>query len=471
MTTVGTAVDIYWGIGGEYGPFKEQQTGEWAGWPDFGQVMRYFREKAKFTPQEFAEMYQRSVTTDSHPIGERQVRRMELENQVPVNMNRRKLIARLLNIPPMLFGLATLEHVTLRPHPEEAGAALATGHTTLPKVVADTTTYQNNIRILVTMHYTSQIQGALDQINADIRDLDSLDSQARGDLQYHIRELLFSYHLLAAKVVRDQRNFRLSYYYANHAVRIAKATNDIDLIATALYTRGRTYLQWGRCGTLENGVFQVQPDKINKAIRDFEDAKKLVEGTEKMLHPQVVGLIDVHLSRAYAIRNLSQGKEVPALVFTLLEDAEEKADSQSITDPYERHLVTGSLTGFVKGEYHNNNAVALTIIGKPGAALEEIERLEGLRQGAIGKDLTRKQIWLDIVTADSYMGLGRFKEAAERAKRALISSRDINSVSNLAYVVDIHGRLLQTPYKDKPDVDELGDMLTETLTAGTEQDE
>ena len=47
MTTTYTGAGIYWGVGGEYGPFEEQQTGEWAGWPDFGQVLRHFREKSQ----------------------------------------------------------------------------------------------------------------------------------------------------------------------------------------------------------------------------------------------------------------------------------------------------------------------------------------------------------------------------------------------------------------------------------------
>lgn len=471
MRTERAEVPIYWGIGGEYGPFKEQQTGEWAGWPDFGEVMRYFRKKAKLEPMEFAAIYGKETKPNGSPISGRQVSRMELENEVPTDMNKRRLIVRLLNIPPMLFGLAILEDVRLQPHPQVARANLATGQTKLTKVRADTTKYHRNIRTFLTLHYTGHVQSSFDQINADIQDLESLESQTRGDLLYHIREILFSYHLLAAKVVVDQRNFSLSHHYANQAVRVAKATKDIDLIATALYTRGRTYIAWGRCGMLKRGVFQVQIDKIDKAIRDFEDAKKVPENTDRSLHPQIVGLIDTYLSRAYAIRNLSQGQDIPALVITLLDNAEENADRESIEDPYERHLVTGSLKGFVKGEYHNNRAISLTTIGQPGAALKQIETLESLRQGGIGKQFTRSQIWLDIVAADAYIGLEQFGKATERATRALVACQDINSVDNLACVVDIHGRLLTSSYKKEPDVDELGDMLRETLTDLIEQDQ
>ncbi len=465
------AVAIYWGSGGQYGPFDEQPEGEWAGWPDFGQVLRYFRKQAKLTAKGFGAIYGRSVNPDGSPISERQILRMELENQVPVDMNRRKLLARLLNIPPMLFGLAILEDVTLQPHPQAAGTVIATGQTTLQRVVVDTTKYQNNIHTFWMLHYSSQVQSALDQINADIRDLESLAVQAQGDLLYHIHELLFSYHLLAAKVVRDQRKFGLSHRHANQTVRVAKAMQDSDLIATALYTRGCTYLEWGMFGTLETGVFQVQLDKINAAIRDFENAKREPDKGGKALHPQLVGLIVVHLSRAYAILNISKGEKVPALAVTMLDDAENMADSQSIDDPYTRILVTGSRTGFIKGEYHSTRAAAFNAAKMPGAALKELNALKALQQGSFGKDLTRHHAWLDIISANAFMGLGEFKEATRRARNALAASQDINSITNLANIVDIHGRLLNSPYKTDAEVRELGDMLREVLTARIERND
>jgi hypothetical protein len=224
-------------------------------------------------------------------------------------------------------------------------------------------------------------------------------------------------------------------------------------------------------GKLARGVFQVQIDKINKAISNFEEAKKLTKDTEKILHPQLLGMIDMQLSRAYAIRSLNTGGKVPALALILLESAEDKADKESIDDPYERHLVTGSLVGLVKGEYHNNRARSLIIEGKPRAALKELTTLEGLRQGKIGKHFTRSQIYLDILAAEAHLGLEEHKEAIKRVKSALISSQDINSATNFARIVDMHGRLLQSPYKDNPNVKELGDMIHETITYNLEQEE
>ena len=177
------------------------------------------------------------------------------------------------------------------------------------------------------------------------------------------------------------------------------------------------------------------------------------------------------LSRAHTIRSLSTGGKVPTIALTLLDNAEENADCENIDDPYERHLITGSPIGFVKGEYHNSKARGLTIAERPGAALKELNTLERLRQGTIGKQFTRSQIWLDIVAADTFMGLEQYKEVTTRASRALGGCRDINSVAKLACIVDIHGRLLKSTYKNEPDVQELGDMLHETISNGIQQEE
>ena len=126
-------------------------------------------------------------------------------------------------------------------------------------------------------------------------------------------------------------------------------------------------------------------------------------------------------------------------------------------------IVTTSRIGFVRENYLNMRAASFNAAGMHGAALKEITKIEALREGTIGRHLTRSNIWLDIVASSTLLGIGQFDEAVVRAKKAFIVSRDINSVNNIANIVDIHGRLLRSPYKNESDVTELGDMLTETL--------
>ena len=93
----------YWGAGGQFGPFVAQEDG----WPNAGQVMRYFREKSDLTAKTFGKLYGKKIREDGKPICERWILEMELENKVPIDITRRRVIAQLLQIPPALFGLAS----------------------------------------------------------------------------------------------------------------------------------------------------------------------------------------------------------------------------------------------------------------------------------------------------------------------------------------------------------------------------
>jgi hypothetical protein len=458
----------YWGIGGQYGPFSEQKEGEWAGWPDFGQVLRYFRKRAGLTAKAFGVIYGKGVNPDGRPVSERQILRMELENQIPVDMTRRNLIARLLNIPPMLLGIASLEDVILQPHPQVANAKIARGQTSLQKVAVDTSTYQNNIRAFWTLHDTSQIQYSLLQIASYIQDLENLQLQTQGDLLYHIQELLFGYRLLASHVVRDQRQFNNSYIHANEAVQVAKAMQDKDLIATALYTRGCTHLEWGMFGTLKQGIFQIQQNKIEAAIRDLEGARKVYEEEGKGIHPQLLSRVDVHLGRAYALMSSGKGEQASPSTLALLDQAEEGVEVHNVDDPYTCVLVTGHRGAFIKAGFHEAKAAAFVSAGLASAALKELN-VRSAQQPGVGKDLTRRHVWSDILLANALMQLENYEEATQCARNALLASQDINSTTNLTNIVDIYGRLLKSPYKNERDLQDLGDQLRDALSAQMEK--
>lgn len=461
----------YWGEGGQYGPFAIQEEGEWAGWPDFGQVLRYFRKKAKLSAKAFGELYGKTVNADGSAIGERWILDMELDNKVPVDIGRRKAIARLLNIPAMLFGLAVLEDMALEPHPQ-ASRMIATGQTKLVRVVVDTTRYRNNVHAIWHLHEASHAQRSLPQLSADIQDLASLEQQTQGDLRYHVQELLLSYLILATHIVRDQRQFDVAYALANTAVRVAKGMEDSDLLATALFTRGWTRLEWGMFGTIERNIFQVQQDKLVAAIRDFEAALHLfpAQGGKDTMHPQLRGNLQIFLSRAQATLALSRGEHVPASVLVSIDDVADTVDKQNIDDPYTRVLVRGQRKNWHKASYLLARASAFTVAGVPGQALREMNAFEA-QQKLFGQDETRQFAWLDILKANIYMGLEEFGSATQHTKRALLACQDINSITNTAIITDIYGRLVISRYKASSDVQELGDILRESSVSFLEPEE
>lgn len=464
-TTTETLV-YYWGEGGQYGPFAAQEEGEWAGWPNFGQVMRYFRKKIKpkLSAKAFGVLYGETINADGSAIGERWILDMELENKVPVDINKRKTIARLLQIPPMLFGLATLEDLKLEPHPQVQ--TVMTGQTKLVKVAADTTRYQHNIRTIWQLHKTGNAQGSISQLYSDIKDIESLEQQAQGDLRFQFQETLIGNHLVATHVIRDQRKFSQAYYHANEAVRVAKAMQDSDLIATALFTRGWTSLEWGLFGTMKHNIFQISTKKVHLAIGDFQNALD-----EKEIHPQLKGLLSLFLGRAEAVLAINKGQKPSAPSLLALDDAADAINCQSISDPYTQLLITGTRTGLHTAGYHDMKAIAFNSAGLAGQALKELTTLEKIVEKAYGRDETRQHAWLDILRANVYIGLEEFGVATTYAKQALLACQDICSITNTAIITDIYGKLLNSRYKSSRDVQELGDILRESPTIFIESEE
>lgn len=471
-TTLGARVpQFYWGEGGQYGPFDIQQEGEWAGWPDFGQVLRYFRKKANLSAKAFGEFYGRTVNADGSTIGERWILDMELDNKVPVDIGRRKAIARLLHIPAMLFGLAVLEDISLEPQ-QQTTRMVATGQTKLVRVTVDTTRYRNSIHAIWCLHEASHAQGSLPQLSTDIQDLTSLEQQTKGDLHYHVQELLLSDLILATHIVRDQRQFDMAYSLSNAAVGVAKRMEDSDLLATTLFTRGWTRLEWGMFGTIRHNVFQVQQEKLVAAIRDFQAALSLfpAQGNKERMHPQLLGNLRIFLSRVQATLALSRGGRVPVSVLIAIDDVADTIDKQLIDDPYTRVLVRGQRKNWHKASYLLARASAFTVAGVSGQALREMNAFEA-QQKLYGRDETRQFAWLDILKANIYMGLEEFGAATQHAKRALLACQDINSVTNTAIITDIYGRLAISRYKASEEVQELGEILRESPVSFLESEE
>lgn len=215
----------------------------------------------------------------------------------------------------------------------------------IKKVPMDITKYEKNVRVALHIHRTSSAQGLLHDINAELRDLKRLESQAKGDFLYQVRELLLSNNLLATRIMKDAREYVFAYAYANDAVQVAKSMMDEDLIATARYMRGCAKAEWGRRGIIRQGMFQLDQEKIQDAILDFQKILAYAHSKPGHLHPQLEGFTKLQLSRALGM--LKQGprdrKVVQALA--LSDEVADVVGAEPIDDFYTRALITGTLSG------------------------------------------------------------------------------------------------------------------------------
>lgn len=250
---------IYWGDGGQFGPFPAQEDG----WPNAGQVMRYFREKAGISAKAFGKLYGKEIRGGGKPICERWILEMELENKVPSDITRRRVIAGLLEIPPVLFGLASLADLTTEPQMRDQSLHEVSSRSILKASPVEIAKYEKNLRMALHLHRTSSALDLLQDVNADRKDLEHFESQTKGNLLHRVRELLVANTLLAAKIMRDQQQYIQSYSYADFAVQVASRMEDDDLIATTTYTRGCIQLQWGQFAVVKQGRLQLVKSQLS----------------------------------------------------------------------------------------------------------------------------------------------------------------------------------------------------------------
>ncbi len=447
----------YWEEG-PFGPFEVQEDG----WPNAGQVMRYFRERSDMTAKAFGQLYGKEIREDEKPVSERWILEMELENKVPTDITRRRVIARLLNIPPLLLGLASLEDIVIQPHQVHSMLPTIVNEGTLKRVYLDISKYEKNIRMALALHQTSNAQNLLHDISSGIKELEQFESQTRGNLLYRIRELLISHDLLAAKIERDRRQYAFAYAYASHAVRLAKRMKDNDLIATTKYTRGCIKLQWGQFDVMKKGSFQIERRKVEDAIRDFQAILNGESSPGADIHPQLKGFTLLQLSRAQSLLTSTYGHN-PNHVDTLIlaDRAAYMVERDDIDELYIRMLVTGTLSGLHLGGYHLIRADIFNTVGLANKAFIELSQFNKLIERTYGQDETRNQAWSEIVLAKTLIGLKEYSEAASRAKAALVKCHTIHSIQNIVIIADIYSRLASDASRSSRDLKELRDMLQE----------
>lgn len=454
---------LYWGEGGQFGPFEAQDDG----WPNAGQVMRYFREKGGMSATEFAQRYSEELEKfGKHKKGKQGkqgnitaiwILNMEKQNSVPTDITRRRIIAQLLKIPPVLFGLAELAHPIVPFNPQVQDASIPELQT-VQRPVRDIDHFRRNISVALQLHKANNAHELAEEIQADLWVLSALEVDAQGDLLYHVRELLIANHLLASRIARDQRQYKRAYIYANDAVRIAKMMDDTDLLASTRHTRGLVLLAWGQSGYLRQGQLQDDRGKIEKAVLEFQALLDEERRRPATFHPQLLVQTMIQQSRALAALTQHKHDSRATNALVLLDQAAEKVESNHVDSLYTRLLLTGS-DFLSKTGYRQHRANVLNTLGLYGRALSELHQIQ--KRVVVNETNPRNQVWLHLVESKAFFGLEEYTEATKKLKEALVICCSIQSTQNMISIVNKCSQLLESPYGSSSDVVELADMLYE----------
>lgn len=433
---------LFWGEGGEYGPFRKQDDG----WPHAGDVVRHYRRKRQMRAEELARRYGTAIQAN---VTARWILKMEQENKVPMDITRRRLLVSILEIPPILLGLASLEHLTyqpqIAPQPPVPPVPVLTHIRPL-----DLASYHHYAQAHWLLSYTGA--ESLAEVIAQIADVEQWETQSSGEFRRSIQHVLNSHYQLASDMVRHKGNFTGAWHYANQAVRVTRALNLGDLLAAALYRRGYINLEWAIYGNwVSRGIINQEPEreKLEAALIDFTEALP-------MARPQLKGAIWLEMSRIHGLLRS------PALSLSLLSQAANMVDAgSSLSTPHEQILLEGALNGLNEGMYLLGKTATLIALGRTTTAIDLLDDLEDLKNGkGIVRNQARRLAYADLLRAEASLGTRDYVTAAVRATSAFQTFRDIQTIERIASINQLSHQLsILCP--THPEVKHLGKLLHE----------
>jgi hypothetical protein len=433
---------LFWGEGGEYGPFRKQDDG----WPHAGDVVRHYRRKRQMRAEELARRYGTAIQAN---VTARWILKMEQENKVPMDITRRRLLVSILEIPPFLLGLASLDYVAYQPQiaPQPPTPPIPV-LTHVPPL--DLASYDHYAQAHWLLSYTGA--ESLAEVIAQIADVEQWERQSSGDFQRSIQHVLNSHYQLASDMIRHKGNFTGAWHYANQAVRVARALGLGDLLAAALYRRGYISLEWATYGNqVSQGIInrELEREKLDAALIDFTEALPLAR-------PQLKGAIWLEMSRLHGLLQSA------TLSLNLLAQAANMVGAgSSLTNPHEQILLEGALNGLNEGMYLLGQTATLITLGRTTTAIDLLDTLEDLKNGkGIARNQARRLAYADLLRAEASLGTRDYVTTAVRATSAFQTFRDIQTIERIAHINQLHQQLAAR-CPTHPEVKHLGKLLRE----------
>jgi len=207
--------EYWWNI---YGPFEPGAENA----PCMGQVISHYAKLNGMKAKEIA----RRLTELGWKVGERRMEQIlsNNNNDEPEQVSRRRMLARLLAIPPILLGLSAVGDPSLGTTDSKMQSSI--DKAALLRYESTLETYWDNF-------YSSSIQKHKDNI---FQWCQHLQQVAEHEHRNHteILTLLCRFDQLAAITARDQFDYPKALYYHEESVNLAWEIKNAELIAASL---------------------------------------------------------------------------------------------------------------------------------------------------------------------------------------------------------------------------------------------
>lgn len=386
--------------------------------PRPGQVVRHYR-RLKRRPD--GKRWTQADLARALGVTERYVNLMEHHDEGFDSFSRRRFLAEILAIPPVLLGLAELP-----------GFGQQTAALQPPAVISrpaiDVEQVARRLSALNRKGDLSTAGPELPVVETTLGGLYEALPFARGD-QPHLKRLLVGYHTLAGSVLRDEQQPQRALEHLNKAVGWASSLQQEPQLAFALYRRMTALIEFGQ---------------IEQALQDEQRARRLLPRLPADL--RVALLLRGALAQARTV----EAQRRPGGVLALLDEAAAwlgEALAGSGGD-HHYHLPLS------RERFQIDRAAVLLALNWPREALDSLptRQLSGM---------TRANVYAELLAAEAYARLGEYEQAAALGLEAVPVAHAIRSQVNLDRARRLVEQLAASPFGSAPEVARLRLLLNQ----------
>ncbi len=380
--------------------------------------------------KQFGQLYGQAVK--NKPYTKERMYQMIRENSFPHDPKRRWIIAKILQIPPIYFGVSTLDELLPKPVPTFP-------EKTAPKVIRkksglDIEEFQRALVSAEKSYTTQTTHASLKEIAMRLRYLHDEALYKTGEDGKRLRQLVCGYQMTAGNILRDLLRVDEATEHLNKAVILARENQYEELYVSALVRRGVLFLDRGKVASYQDHTRAQR--HFTAALRDFQEAQK---------HRDHVGAS-------------SRGSIFLLTGTTLAHTASDAQDlSKALKDvnKAEGYIQQGKAKD--KGIYYLDRASLF--MASPLDKLHDLAgTFEALEEAAnsIHPDMPRLYAYMLITEASAHLEKKWYPTATQTANEALMQLKTLQSSLNIARLATIHQRLQASDYGNSMEVAELG---------------
>jgi len=405
------------------------------GFPLPGLVIKHFRERMKYKDSHENKEKGWTQTDLAKRLGvsEVTVRLMENQNVGLDSITRRRLVASILKIPPILLGLGSLDDLAAFLQNNQVNSSSV--HTSfLSKSLKRTSLenetlslYKDAASVYKEMHSIGTAQDSIFEIEQWIGRIHDDILRANGQQKLHLQASLWNFYDLTSKIQSDDLgDWTKALQSVNAQMELATVLDDNELRAATLY---------------RSGQIRFAQRKYVLAKSDLDNAVALIQKS----HTQLKGAVLASAGLAHALVDKDTAGKLYAQ--RLFEDAGRVATDRNTEDD-------GRFTTFNIGKYHLEYADALIALGRPAKALEMLDFAEN----EINPNLRRRRAYVNILRAEASISLKKpeLYMATTLLTDAFDTSKTVKSDFNVGYISRLYQDLSNSSYGNSIDVADLG---------------